>query len=128
MYKKVSWSDAVIFYLSLIWRALVFFALVNIAAAFILIYPLSILLGTRHPAAPVAFCALIALVVLLFVMVIPVRNALQQFLYKCGRLKISLDVNPVQQISPPDYSRETVGGVDAVVRPGEFLAADEYRG
>ena len=105
-----------------------FFALVNIAAAFILIYPLSIQHETRQPAPLVAFCSLIALVVLLFVMVIPVRNALQQFLYKCGRLKISLDVNRVQQISPPDYARETVRGVDAVVRPGEFLAADEYRG
>ena len=128
MYKKVSWSDAFIFYLSLIWRALVFYALVNIAAAFILIYPLSILLETQHPAQLVVFCSLIALVVLLFVMVIPVRNALQEFLYKCGRLKISLDVKPVKQISPPDYARERVGGVDAVMRPGEFLAADEYRG
>jgi hypothetical protein len=128
MYKKVSWSDATIFYLALIWRALVFYALVNIAAAFILIYPLSVILETQHPAPLVALCSLIALVILLFVMVIPVRNALQQFLYKCGRVKISLDVNPVQQISPPDYTREAVGGVDAVLRPGEFLTADEYRG
>lgn len=127
MYKKVSWSDAFIFYLSLIWRALVFYTLVNIAAAFILIYPLSILLETQHPAPLFALSSVIALVILLFVMVVPVRNALQEFVYKCGRIKISLDVKPVKQISPPDYSRETVGGVDAVLRPGEFSTADEYR-
>jgi hypothetical protein len=128
MYKKVSWSDAAIFYLSLIWRALLFYALVNIAAGFILIYPLSVILETQHPAPLVALCSLIALVILLFVMVIPVRNALQEFLYKNGRLKISLDMKPVRQISPPDYTYESVGGVDSVLRPGEFLTADESRG
>ena len=127
MYKKVSWSDAFIFYLSLIWRALVLYTLVNIAAAFILIYPLSIILETQHPAPLVALCSMIALVILLFAMVIPVRNALQEFVYKCGRIKIRLNVKPVKQISPPDYWHETISGVDAVLRPGEFLAADEYR-
>ena len=128
MYKKVSWSDALNFYLSLIWRALVFYALVNIAAGFILLYPLSIIFETQHPAPLVAICSLIALVILLFVMVIPVRNALQDFLYKCGRIKISLDLKPVKQIPAPDHSREAVGGPEVVLRPEEFLAADEYRG
>ena len=128
MYKKVSWSDAFIFYLSLMWRALVFYALVNIAAAFILIYPLSIILVTQHPVPLVAFCSLIALVILLFVMVIPVKNALQEFLYKCCHMKISRDMKPVKQIAAPDHSREAVGGADVVLRPEKFLAADEYRG
>jgi hypothetical protein len=127
MYKKVSWSDAFSFYLSLIWRALVFYTLVNIAAAFILIYPLSIILDTQSPAPLVALCSVIALVILLFIMVIPVRNTLQEFVYKCGRIKISLDMKPLKQISPPNYARETVGSADVVVRPGEFSAADEYR-
>ena len=32
-----------------------------------------------------------------------------------------------KQIAAPDHARDYVGGVDGVVRPGEFLAADEYR-
>ena len=127
MCKKVSWTEAFIFYLSLMWRALVFYALVNIAAAFILIYPLSIILETQQPAPLVAFCSLIALIILLFVMVIPVKNALQEYLYKCCHMQKNRDVKPIKQIAAPDHARDYVGGVDVVVHPGEFLAADEYR-
>lgn len=128
MYKKVSWPDAFMFYLSLMWRVLLFYVLVNIAAAFILIYPMSILLGTRHPAALISVCSLIALVILLFVMVIPVKHTLQAYLHKCCRMKNSRAVNPIKQIAAPDHAREVVGGVNTVLRSGKCLAADEYRG
>jgi len=128
MYKKVSWAEAFIFYFSLIWRALMFYLVVNIVAAFILIYPLSKILATQHPALLVAFCSLIALVVFLFVMVIPVKNALQVYLYKCCRMKNSRAVKPIKQIAAPDHSREAIGDINAVLRSGKCLVADEYRG
>ena len=126
MYKKVSWPDAFVFYLSLMWRVLLFYMLVNIAAAFIFIYPLSILLGTQHPTPLVTVCSLIALVVLFFIMVIPVKNTLQAYLYKCCRMKNSRAVKPIKQIAAPDHSREAVGGVNTVLRSGKCLNIDEY--
>ena len=128
MYKKVSWPDAFIFYLSLMWRILLFYVLVNIAAAFILIYPLSILLRTQHPTPLITASALIALVILFVIMVIPVKNTLQAYLYRCCRLKNRRAVKPIKQIAAPDHSRETVGRANAVLQSGKCLAADEYRG
>ncbi len=128
MSKQVSWPDAFMFYLSLMWRVLLFYVLVNIAAAFIFIYPLSILLGTQHPAPIITICSLISIVILFFIMVIPVKNTLQAYLYKCGRLKKEREVKSIKQIAAPDHSREIVGGVNAVLRSGKCLAADEYRG
>ena len=128
MSKKVSWPDAFMFYFALMWRVLLFYALVNITAAFILIYPLSVLLGTQHPAPLITICSLIALVILFFIMVIPVKNTLQAYLYKRCRIKKSGRVKTVKQIAAPDYSREIIGGVNAVLQSGKCLAADEYRG
>ena len=128
MSNKVSWPDAFMFYLSLMWRALLFYVLVNIAAAFIFIYPLSLLLGTQHPAPLITVCALIALVILFFIMVIPVKNTLQVYLYKCCRMKKSREIKSIKQIAAPDHSREIVGGVNTVLRSEKCLAAAEYRG
>ena len=115
------------FYLSLMWRVLLFYVLVNIAAAFIFIYPLSLLLGTQHPAPLIMNCSLIALVVLFFIMVIPVKNTLQAYLYKCCRMKNSRGNKPIKQIAAPDHSREAVGGVNTVLQSGKCLALDDYR-
>ncbi|MBW2412348.1 MAG: hypothetical protein JRF72_21320 [Deltaproteobacteria bacterium] len=128
MSNKVSWPDAFMFYLSLMRRALLFYVLANIAAAFIFIYPLSLLLGTRQPAPLITMCSLIALVILFFIMVIPVKNTLQVYLYKCCRVKKSREIKPIKQIAAPDHSREIVGGVNTVLRSEKCLAADEYRG
>ena len=107
---------------------MLFYVLVNIAAAFILIYPLSILLETQHPAPLISVCSLIALGILFFVMVIPVKNTLQAYLYKCCRMENRRGVKPIKQIAAPDYSRETIGGVNTALQFGKFPAADEYRG
>ncbi|MDX1709201.1 MAG: hypothetical protein R3274_11410 [Desulfobacterales bacterium] len=128
MSNKVSWPDAFMFYLSLMWRVLLFYVLVNIAAAFVFIYPLSLLLGTQHPAPLITICSVIALVILFFIMVIPVKNTLQAYLYKCCRMKKRREVKPIKQIAAPDHSREIVGGINAILRSGKCLAADEYRG
>ena len=108
MYRKVSLSEAFFFYLSLFWRAIVLYLLINMVTAFILTYPLSMMLETTHPVTLVLFCSVITVVIFFLIMVIPVKTVLQKFIRKYGTTKSHTVKKSVRQIVAPNHRREIV--------------------
>ena len=109
MYRKVSLSEAFFFYLSLFWRAIVLYLLINTVMAFIFTYPLSIMLDSTHPVALVVFCSIITVVIFFLAMVIPVKTVLQKYIRKYGSVKNDRVNKPVKQIAAPNHRRDVVG-------------------
>lgn len=127
MYRKVSLSEALFFYLSLFWRAILLYLMINIVSAFIFTYPLSIVLETEHPVPLVFFCSIITIVIFFFLMVIPVKTVLQNYLKKYYTRKTNRAKKPAKQIAAPDHLRDVVGNPKAALRPKDGSVADELR-
>ena len=91
MNKSVSWSEAFYFWVSLFWRSLVMFLIVEFA----IMFPLVFIFPKEHPAA----LSLIGLVVVCFVfwfaMVIPIKMVLQKYNKKYGLININKDGHTV---------------------------------
>lgn len=127
MYRKVSLSEAIFFYLSLFWRAIFLYLMINIVTAFILTYPLSIVLETEHPVSLVFFCSIITIVVFFFLLVIPVKTVLQNYRKKYYTRKTNRADKPAKQLAAPDHLRDVVGSVKAPLQPEDGSVADELR-
>ena len=127
MYRKISLSEAFFFYLSLFWRAILLYLMINLVTAFILAYPLSIALETEHPVPLVFLCSITTIVIFFFLMVIPVKTVLQNFLKKYYTRKTNQANKPAKQLAAPDHLRDVVGSDRAALRPKDGSVADELR-
>ncbi len=125
MYRKVSLSEAFFFYLSLFWRAILLYLMINIVTAFIFTYPLSIMLETEHPVPLVFLCSIITIVIFFFLMVIPVKSVLQNYLKKYYARKTSQGNETVKQLAAPNHLRDVVGNAKTPLRPNGDPVADE---
>ncbi len=108
MYRKISLSEAFFFYLSIFWRAIVLYLLINMVTVFILTYPLSMLLETAHPVPVILFCSIITVAIFFLAMVIPVKTVLQKYIRKYCSMKKYRENKPVKQIAAPNHRREVV--------------------
>ncbi len=108
MYRRVTLSEAFFFYLSIFWRAIVLYLLINMVTVFILTYPLSMLLETAHPVPLVFICSIITVSIFFLAMVIPVKTVLQKFVRKYCSIKNDRENKPVKQIAAPNHRREVV--------------------
>jgi hypothetical protein len=125
MNKRISLADAFFFYLSLFWRAVVLYLMINIVAASIFTYPLSILLKTQHPV-PIVLCSsIITIVIYFFAMVIPVKTVLQKFVLKWKPMKTGRTNQPIKQITAPDHLRSVVRGSEVPLRSKGCSVVDE---
>jgi hypothetical protein len=115
MVKKVSLSEAFLFYFSLFWRAIVLYLLINMVTAFILAYPLSMILETAHPVTLVLFCSVTTVVIFFLAMVIPVKTVLQKFIRRYCSTKKHRPDDPVKQIAAPNHRREVVSSTKQVL-------------
>jgi hypothetical protein len=115
MYKKVTLSEAFIFYLSLFWRAIVLYLLINLATVFIFSYPLSSLIENAHPVPVVLISSVITVMVFFLAMVIPVKAVLQNFIRRYCVMRSSRAKKSVKQIAAPNHRREVVSSTKQTV-------------
>ena len=79
MNRTVSWSEAFSFWISLFWRSIILFLVVNFAIGFIIIYQLTLIFPKEHPAALSIIGLILATIMFWFAMLIPIKIVLQRY-------------------------------------------------
>ena len=84
MDRSVSWSEAFSFWISLFWRSIILLLALNVAIAFIVIFPFALLFPQEHPAALSIIGLIIVSILFWFAMLIPIKMVLQRYKKNIG--------------------------------------------
>ena len=91
MNRAVSWAEAFYFWVSLFWRSIILFIIVECA----IMFPLVFIFPKEHLAALSLIGLILVFFVFWFAMLIPIKMVLQKYNKKYGLIDINKDVNAI---------------------------------